>query len=728
MAIDQFTVATPRLNDRRVDDIGDQNNVIDTLTALNIDLSDSDLIKQFNARIEDSKTYWDQPQGFNLKQARANNSRLLVGKEIETQTLYRYQKTYVENQIFVANESIIAYLTQNPAVPEITPAQNSITSRKIAIDLEKALKAHSQTVNLDRILDTVARNLLAKRVGIVYWEFDPDYGDDGEIIPHVVDPEHVIIDKNAPLGSNPTFICHTLKYSIEELINRYPEKKNDIFTELGIVRGTPKQMTRIVAVRRVWFTHYKDNKPVESCVTYFGNLVLGKYKDPNWNYAKGKNFLRTHKKPFTFLNYINDGQHMIDITTPMEQAMPMQEVLNKRTRQIIENADKANGTLVVSTATGLTKDDLQNWTGDPNQKLLIKTGNQAASQLIYQVPPHDLPAWVINDKLDARTQILTIMGTPTEFAGTEDGTRAEPTLGQSIMIKNQASARQDLILRAIHQFLNDYFNQLVQMMTVWYDKDHFFVYNGGDGDFDYITLNRDMIEDGIVVNVKGGIGSASDKSRQEAIALQLLKLNKISLLDAYKDLHLDGAQNRYDNWAKEQTSPQDLARDAMEELNDTRAYVDFTKLMNGIDVQDYADRDKEYVLTMRKLMLTDSFLDAPAKDQNRLLKFIKKVLDNLERREVLDQISGGNDLNQLNPDNPLPPYQPQMAPAPATPPAPGGMGAVPPEQQLPISALNAPLGAPGIGGPATPELGTPLQNLGAPNVPPAGSVTGLPSF
>ena len=727
----------------RVDNISDQLGVIDSLPALSLDIPDNELIKNLNYRISDSTAYWDQPMGFNLKQARANNSKLLVGKELETTTLYRYQKMYVENQIFVANESIIAYLTQNPAVPEVIPAQDSITSRKLAIDLEKALKSHSQTVNLNRIVDTMARNLLSKRIAIIYWEFDPDYGDNGEVIPHVVDPEHVILDKNCPLGANPAFICHVLKYSVEEICYRYPEKKKQIFEKLGIQRGTPKQMTKIVAVRRVWLTHYKNGEPIEACVTYFGDLVLGKYKDPNWNYAKGKNFLRTHKKPFTFLNYINDGQHLIDITTPIEQASPMQEILNKRTRQITENADKANGTLVISTSSGLTKDDLQNWTGDPNQKLLIKTGGQAVSQLIYQVPPHDLPAWVINDKLDARTQLLTIMGTPTEFTGTEDGTAGERTLGQAIMKKNQASGRQDLILRAIHNFLNEYYCALVQMMCVWYDKDHFFVYNGGDGEFDYVTLNRDMIEDGLAIGVKAGIGSNSDKTRQEAIALQLLKMDKISILDAYKDLHLDGAQKRYDNYAKEKADPMAMARDAMEDVSDGRAFVDFTKIMNGVDVKDYTDRSKEYVLTMRKLMLTDEFLDADAKKQNRLLKFIKKVLDNVERRYALDQATQNGGVEALDPSLPFPPLQPfnpqtglgqapgGMPPAPGggmpggMPPAPGGapMGGMPggapgmPPGALPVSALGAaPQQPSALGGLGAPENGTPLQNIASPQI------------
>ena len=212
-------------------------------------------------------------------------------------------------------------------------------------------------------------------------------------------------------------------------------------------------------------------------------------------------------------------------------------------------------------------------------------------------------------------------------------------------------------------------------------------------------------------------------------------MDKISILDAYKDLHLEGAQNRYDNYAKEKADPMGLARDAMDQVSDGRAFVDFTKIMNGVDVKDFTDRSKEYVLTMRKLMLTDEFLDADAKKQNRLLKFIKKVLDNVERRYALDQATQSQGVEALDPSKPFPPLQPfnpqtQMgqgqpgsmapggAPAPGGMPAPGAPGQLPPGA-LPVSALQQ--GSPGgampgglTGGIPAPQAGTGLPNMANP--------------
>ncbi len=344
---------SPVLNDQRVDRLDTApSGEIDRLPSLSLDIPDAEIIKNLNARITDAQTYWDIPEGFNLRESRNENMRLFLGRQIDVTHLYRFQVPYVENQIFVGVEAIVAYLTTAAPQPEVYPSQDTQQSKTIAIDLEKALMAHSQKFQLRRIFEICVRNLLLKRIGVIYLSFDPDYGSLGEIIPMAVDPEHIVIDKNTPFGGNPAFICHLLKASVEELCFKYPKKKEEILQALGIVRGTSKQMSQEVAYRRVWVTHYDKGKPIEGCVTYFGKTVLSKYKNPNWLYSSDNNFLDMPKKPFIFLNYINDGAHAIDMTTPVEQAANMQNILNKRGRQIMENADKANGLLVISTDSG----------------------------------------------------------------------------------------------------------------------------------------------------------------------------------------------------------------------------------------------------------------------------------------------------------------------------------------------------------------------------------------
>lgn len=720
----------PPINDQRVDRIQDAPaGEIDSLPTLSLDVPDGQIISNLNRRIEDSRSYWDEPEGFNLQRARSENMRLYLGKQVDVTHLYRFQVPYVENQIFVGVETIVSYLTNQQSMPEVYPAQDTERSRQLAKDLEKATIAHSQKFQLRDIVEVCARNLLLKRVGIIYLHFDPNHGPEGEVIPLALEPEHVIFDKNGLMNGNPNFICHFLKYSVEELCAEYPKKKTQIFEALGIIRGTPKQMSQTIAVRRVWVTHYdKTGKAQEGCVTYFGSLVLGKYKDPNWLYARGRNFLDMPKKPFIILNYINDGQHMIDLTTPVEQAAPIQNILNKRGRQIMENADKANGILVISTDSGLTKDDAQNLTGDPNQKIIIKTAGQPINSLIYQVPPHDLPSYVIDDKMDLRQTIHNILGTPNEFTGSDSSGNSDKTLGQAMMVKNQASGRQDLIVRSIDSFMERYFNFLVQMMLVWYNKKHFFVYNGGDGEFDYITMHRSLIEDGMAITVKSGTTLPFDKARQEAVALQLAKMGMVDPYDLYKDLHMDNPQKRYDAWYKWKTNPQALSRDNDDQSSETSAYIDYVEIMAGQEVKPHNDATTEHILTHRKQMITDEFLKADKPKQRALLRHIQQELASLELRTSLDQMTQQGGVEALNPQLPIQPPQPQQQPM-----APGGMPPqgqpgqpMPPQMgQSMLGQIGAPMGGPA---PGMSQLnqGIGLPNPANPRVQPMGNPSALP--
>lgn len=657
-----YTELSPPLDDTRVDYIQNQTGTIDRLPQLDIDLKDEVLIKNMEVRIADSSQYWDDPDGFNLHEVRQENRRLHMGRQVDVTKLYRFQVPYVENEIFVATETIIAYLTAQQPQPEVYPSQDEIQSRKFAVDLEKALTAHSQKYELSRKLEQCVRNLLLLRLGVIKLRFDPNAGEHGEIVPEVIDPENVIIDKNATQDSNPEFICHILKYSVQELIAKFPEKKEEILSEFQLDKNEDdSHLTDIVVCREVWFTYYEDNKPQEAVVWFTGKLVLDKIKNPNWLYNH-YNFLDAPKKPFIPLNYINDGTHWIDITTPVEQASNMQQILNKRGRQIMENADKSNGLLVISTDSGLTKDDGMNITGDPNQKIFIKTAGSSVQDLIYNLQAKDLPSYVIDDKLDQRQTIHNIMGTPPQMRGDSDD--KNNTLGESLMIKNQATGRQDLIVRAIDAFMYKYFNFLVQMMLVWYTDKHFFVYNGGDGDFDYITIHRDLIDKGMQVSVKSGTTLPFDKSRQEAVAIQLAKMEMIDPYNLYRDLHMDNAQKRYDAWFKWKTNPQELARNAEDEVAETSAYVEFVEVMGGKKVEPAQDATKEHILTHRKQMLGPEFIKADRSKQTKFLELIKEELEGLELRTSLDLLSNQSP-EFLDPSVPIPPLN-QMQQQPPT--------------------------------------------------------------
>ena len=744
-----YEQSAPPFADTKVDRLADvPTGRIDSLPPLSIDIPDSQIIKNLDNRIDDSVGYWDDPSGFNLKHSRNDALRFYLGKQNDVRSLYRFQTPYVENQIYIAEQAITAYLTANTPTPEVSPAQNSPQARQFALDLERVLVAHSQKVELQRLLESSVKNALNKRLGLIYFQFDPNYGKNGEIIPVALNPEEVVIDKNAKMGEDPDFICRMVKMSVNEICNRWPEKKNRIYEEAGIVRGTSKQLEQIMVVREVWVTYYdKAYEPHQALVYYFGNLVLEKCRNPHYVYSRTeKNFLDLPKKPFIPLNFDNDGQHWIDYTSAVEQASKVQVVLNKRGRQLMEVADKANGIMVIDTKSGMTKDDVQDLTDDPNQRIVISPPPGIRAQdVIFRLPPPEIPQFLMQDKIDQRTTIHAIMGTPSEFTGSNDGDNGQETLGQSMMKKNQASGRQDLYVRSIDRFMNAYFQYLVQMMVVWYTDRHFFVHNGGDGEFDYITIHRDLVDKGMVVNVKGGTSLAFDNHRQEAVVLQLLKMGaSISLLDAYKLLHLQNPQKLYDNWAKQKTNPMALARDGLDEIDEGHAYVAYIEIMNGKTPMQPEHITKEYVLSLRKMMIRDEFIRADKKKQQKFLDFVEKALNQLEVTMTLDEMSQENVMN-LNPKVPLQPLnvlsqppmpqQPPQGPMGMPPGMPQGMpqpGMMPPMGGMPGPVM--PGGMPGANTPGPSQSmingsifsGTNLPNPSNPQVPNTGNPSVLP--
>lgn len=719
--------SAPVLGDTRVDRLADvDSGPIDDIPALSIDIPDREIIRNLEDRIQDSQGYWNAPEGFDLYNVRTSNTKLYLGKQLNVRSLYRFQTPYIENQVYVAEQSIKAYLTSEMAQPEATPSSDKPQSKQFAKDVEKILLSHSgnRKVRLAEKLENTIKNAIDQRVGIMYFYFDPQLGKKGEIVPLALHPDEVIIDKNARQGENPAFIARALKMTVNEAVSRWPWMRKEIFEEAGIIVGTSKQRDIVLDIREVWVTYFdKSFTPHEAVVYYCGKTVLEKDRNPHWLYATpSKNFLDEPFKPFIPLNFDNDGQHWIDATSALEQAGHLQMVLNKRGRQFMEVVDKANGILVVDTrVSGITKSDAQDLTRDPNQTIVIDTPAGAdGTRGVFELEPAQIPNDLYQDKVDIRTQIHAMMGTPNDFTGTSDPAADPDTLGQSLLKKDQASGRQDLYARAIERFMCEYYNMLYHLMGVWYSDKRTFQYSGGDGEFDFLTISRDIQDMDIAINVRSGI---FDRQRLEAITLTLMDKEGISLLDVYRILHMPNAQQLYDNWAKQATDKMALARDTMEDVDDAKAYMAYEEIMAGKPPSTPVDDcDKDFILTLRKIMLRDDFLkDKNKKRKLAFLKYYDEALKSLELRTSLDVMSkeGLELLERSKKIQPLPPPQPPMQPGmlPGAPPPgmpgqppnipPGGQPGMAPAPQVPQPAMPQgpmpPQPAP-QGGPILPNL------------------------
>lgn len=660
-------------------------------------------------KIQQSSDYYDDVNEFNLKNKRMKNEQILQGKHLQEHKLYRHQTPYVDNEIYLGVDSIKAYVTAQSPRSEVYPASDKDESKVFATDLEKYHHAWAEKFQVALKLGGVVHNMESKYIAFLKLRWNPLYGQRGDIVPEVVDPNHVIVSKNAKQGENPEFICHVLMDTIEGLVSRFPTKEEEILQLFQIKRKGTQNISAEVAYREVWFTWYDDDhKPQEAVCWYVRNLVLDKCKNPNWLYGnEGENFLDQPIKPFVPFNVDNDGSHWLDKTSPVEQAIPQQEILNKIGRQIVDNISTANGFKAFA-ASFMTKDDVQNLTGDPNQSMVGKLRpGESLDDVIKMFPPQIISAEAIGQLQDARQVIHDILGTPDQFTGSDQD--QSKTASQAQMIKNQASGRQDKIVRSIDYGMDTVFKLLTQLMTVWYTEKHYATVNGGDGKFDFVEMHKSKIEKGMTVRVQSGTTLPFDKARQEAVAQNAAELGLMAPYDYYRLMHMEDPQSLYDNLVKWKTQPQDLAMDLATNKADTQAIVDFTELMAGKKPTQRDDPTPEYIEQMRKLMITDEFLNAKKPIQNAVITFVTKASDSLGLRTELDALSTPPEPpvpQQVMATGFTPPPMPQMPGMPMGQPPPGS----------PIQAAMQTAGQPGAPLPGVAPLGQPQGQPSAPGL------------
>jgi hypothetical protein len=358
--------------------------------------------------------------------------------------------------------------------------------------------------------------------------------------------------------------------------------------------------------------------------------------------------------------------------------------------------------------------------------IFLKRAKDSANleQMVGVVKAPDLPEYVVNDKADIRQQMGVLMSVPGDQTGA-DLAGDDPTLGQALLKKSASNGRMDMFVRAIDRWMYLYFNFLAQMMFVWYTEDHFFPYLDSDGSFERLIIKRYYFDEGMQASVESGSMIAFDKNREQAMALHLDEKASISKLDLYRILGFKNAQRMYDNWVKQQRNPYELARDANDAFDSSEAYAEFLDFMNGKEPKEKMNADKDYILTLRKLMINEKFLTAKAEYRNKFIVRINKYLESYELRKSLDQL-GQVDMTKTAPGQPVPPPMPDQQfnqlinPAPPMMPGMGQPGTPPMTGQPPMPPQPPGGSQPGI------FNGTPIVNPARPQTP--NGIASVPSI
>lgn len=468
------------------------------------------LIPEFESKLLDVEIIqltakWESDYKAYAKEIEAqqkDNLNYWIGKQYSDLQTTGTKKPLVDNLIFEAVETFLPIATRgNPQA--MVKANGTPEGDKTAKTVACALEYQAGRQHLRMKLKGMTRNWAIYMIGALKIVWD---NVEQDIDTKVVLPSRLILDPNAEIEIGGVYLGDFLgerkKKTARKLIKMFPKKE-------AIIRAACQGALGSKLTYVEWWT------PTDLFFT-LGSQVLGKYKNPNWNYdgveqtdemgavvqegVKGTNHFMQPMIPYVFLTIFNLGKRPHDEASLIGQNIPLQDVINKRYQQIDRNVDSQNNGIVLS-GMSFTKEQASQAAEQLSKgnALWVPSGPIEQSYRRDQPPP--LAPNVFEQLGDAREELRNIFGTAGSSA---QGTASEKTVRGKVMVNQMDSSRiGGGVTEYIEQIAETVYNWYVQMMHVYYTDEHSFSIVGPKAQ-ELMTIRNTDFNTKLHVTVKDG--------------------------------------------------------------------------------------------------------------------------------------------------------------------------------------------------------------------------------
>lgn len=468
--------------------------------VLTLDLSDEELIKL--------KSEWESeyaPYESKIKKIFEKNKESYLGKRANGQWIAG-EDTIAANLQFEAAETFLAAaLAKNPE--PVVYADNTEEGNAVSNAVKTMLQYHTVVLGLRRKLKRVVRQWSIYHLGVLKVGWNESINDVSVEKRRIQD---FVFDKNGYVDEFGNFIGYLgerITISAEDLITIYPEHKTYIELCVDGKLGTKLTYTE-------WWTD-------EFCFVTLKDKVLDKHKNQYFRYpeeqidpitggpllddvgeevmSEPRNHFAFPKKPYIFLSEYSLQEQPHDITGLIEQNIPNQNLIRKRTEQIDYNISASNNGYAYS------EDNFNEQTAKQasearakGQPILIPSGGPAANAII-PLQAQGLPADAFNELQNNKNNLRGSWG----ISGLMPQAPDEDQTARG-MILNQAHDTSRIgggIGEAVEQMAETSLNWLVQLYYVFYDQQHFAAIMGRMRAVEYEILSADDLDRQLVVTV-----------------------------------------------------------------------------------------------------------------------------------------------------------------------------------------------------------------------------------
>lgn len=464
--------------------------------ALTLKLSNDELLELANA--------WEakyRPYEARISMRQEAQKQFYLGVQKENSGKVTDGLPISSNLIFEAEETFLpAALAKNPE--PVVWSDNTPEGNKVSNEIKTMLQYHADVLSLRRKLTKMTRHWSIYFIGAIKHGWDNEIKD---IKSEIIDPRTLIFDPDGfiddymdyegPLGQKITVPAY-------KMVDLFP--KSEALVTL-IVDG---KMGTDVTYTEWWNDDY--------CFYTFKGHVIEKNKNPHFNYTTtetqmdeygieaevenvGKNHFAKPKKPFTFLSVFSLGEQPHDITGLIEQNIPNQRRITRRTDQIDQNLTKSNNSDIFSQNNFNQETAKQASDAIAAGRPVLVPQGGPISDAIHRLQANGMDGSFFNELENSKNDLRSIFGTQgiTAQQQDEDQTARGMILNQQYDNSRIGGGIGD----ALEQVADNIFNWWVQLYYVYYDEPHFATVMGGMKAVEYVTLQSSDLGRRIVVSV-----------------------------------------------------------------------------------------------------------------------------------------------------------------------------------------------------------------------------------
>lgn len=575
-----------------------EEGIIQPTSPLTLDLDAETIQDVVDGWIRDSRKFFKEK--YNLFERRTKNEVAVFGRQIEEKEkqklLKKYETRYLDNVLYEIEASLKPLAMNRLPDHIVTPGNSSPESVKTAEDISKCLDTDIKKRANRQVLAIGFKHLPVYFTAILKVRWDPEKED---FIFENIHPDYIDVDNtcNTKDADDMKWIAQTLPISVQECIMRFPKKKEELLKKLradGLVveeGAEPKTRDLLteIKIKEIWYDWYKPQgdkwEKISAVIWKYKDVVLENMKNPNFDYEgyskyttfdplldkkrdineqemmmfavtgqtpEGvtkeqfyRNYFDRPRKPFYFFGYDQWRKIPYDETSRIEQNIRNQENLDRTGKSVI---DKLSSRIkhIFSKDGGLKKQDIEQMDiGDPMQDLLV----EGDVHKVHDTIPNETPSsgefaelqntrgrmYSLAGANAIRGEVMSDTATSSQIAREADFTRADDLVEDTI-----SDASEWMSQWAMH------------LIKLRYTEDHFQKFSGARGKMTFLKLNRDMIEDGMEVQIKS---SGTDKIKVQKTAMEMAGMKLIDPYTFYKDMGLEDPEGRTENLLMSLTDP-----------------------------------------------------------------------------------------------------------------------------------------------------------------------------